>query len=268
MRRIVAALMILTALLIAEPASAAISFIGSACNSVSPNGTFSVTLPASLQADDFIVGVFAVGDSPGADNILAVTGYTKLGDQVNTAVTNDVEMWTGYRFFVAGDTAMPTTGTFTALGGTNASNAACVMVFRGVATAAQGGPFTGNTIGANGSASSNPDPAANDAGAGAGDWVVIVGGTSHTGGATGAFTAPTGYTTNFVQRNHDDTVDVLIGMGYRSSGAGNPENPGVMTAANIGTAANNSWAAITITLKEAPAQSQAPRSMHQYRLRR
>jgi hypothetical protein len=40
-------------------------------------------------------------------------------------------------------------------------------------------------------------------------------------------------------------------MGYNSSPA-DPENPGAFTAANIGTAANNSWCAVTMSLKEAP----------------
>jgi hypothetical protein len=39
-------------------------------------------------------------------------------------------------------------------------------------------------------------------------------------------------------------------MGYRLSGYSNPEDPGVFTAATIGTAASNAWAAVTMALKE------------------
>jgi hypothetical protein len=228
----------------------AISFVGSAANSASPNGTFAVTLPVGCEAGDLIVGLFAVGDSPGADNDLAVTGYTEVADLAITTDTNDTEMWVGYRYFVAGDTAMPTTGTFTALGGTNASNAACVMVFRGVASAAQGGPFTTTSTTATGIDTSNADPPS--IATTASDWVVIAGSTGHTGGASATYTAPTGYTTDFVQRAHNDTVDVLVGMGYRSTGISNPEDPGVMTAATIGTASANSWCAVTMALKAGP----------------
>lgn len=244
---------VLAVLLLAAPAAADISFIGSACNSASPNGTFSVTLPGGLQADDLIICAFAVGDSPGADTDLSATGYTEMADQAQTADTNDTEMWTGYRFFVGGDTACPTSGTFTAIGGTNASNTACVMVFRGVATVAQGGPFDGAGAGANGQDSSNANPGSADHSAAAGNWAFIAGSTGHTGGATAAYTAPTNYTTNFAQDPHDDTVDVLIGVGYREDAIADPEDPGAMTAANIGTAANNSWLAITAILKAAPA---------------
>jgi len=262
----------LAVLLAATPAFAAITFLGSSCNSVSPNGTFSVSLSGgslsgvTLQDNDLIVGMFAVGDDNLADQDIAVTGYTEVHDLASLADTEDTQLWTGYRYFVAGDTQMPTTGTFTALGGTNAANAACVMVFRGVATAAQGGPFTTASQPATGQDSSNADPAS--IATVAGNVVVIAGATGHTGGVTATYTAPSGYTTNFAQIAHNDTVDVLIGMGYRTAGLSNPEDPGVMTAATIGTAANNSWAASTMALKEAPASTQAPRSMHQYRLRR
>ena len=251
MNRLLLALAVV--LLAATPASAAISFVGSSgtCNSVSPNGTMNVTLTGSLQANDLIIGIWAVGDDNLTDQNIAVSGYTEVADLAELTDTEDTQLWVGYRYFVPGDTQMPDTGTFTSLGGTNASNAACVMVFRGVATAGQGGPFSTTSQTATGANSSDADPP--QIATAAGDWVVIVGATGHTGGATATYTAPTGYTTDFTQRAHNDTVDVLIGMGYRSSGLSNPENPGAMTAATIGTAANNSWAAVTMALKEAPA---------------
>jgi hypothetical protein len=233
----------------------AISFVGSAVGSASPNGTFNVTLPVGCQADDLILVAFAVGDSAGADNDLAVNGFTEVSDLSITTDTNDTEMFVGYRYFVNGDTQVPASGNFTALGGTNASNAAVVMVFRGVATAADGGPFSTTATTATGIDTSDADPPS--IATAATDWIVIAGATGHTGGATAAYTAPTNYTTNFAQRAHNDTVDVLVGMGYRSSGFSNPENPGVMTAATVGTASANSWCATTMALKEAPTTRRA-----------
>jgi hypothetical protein len=82
--------------------------------------------------------------------------------------------------------------------------------------------------------------------------VVIIGATGHTGGATASYTNPANYTTNPAVRAHNDTFDGLVGMGYRLSGYSNPENPGVFTAATIGTAADNAWAAITLALERKP----------------
>lgn len=239
-------------LLLAAPAWADITFVGSAENSASPNATFSVTLPGGLQADDFIICAFAVGDSPGADNNLAASGYNEIADLANTADTGDVELWVGGRYFVGGDTTCPASGTFTAIGGTNASNAAIVLVFRGVATVAQGGPTDVTSTTDNGQDTSDANPPSIDTSGAAGIWTVILGATAHTGGATAAFTNPTGYTTDAIDRPHDDSADVLVGGGYKTSPS-DPEDPGVFTAANIGTAANNSWAAVTIALKPAPA---------------
>ena len=82
-------------------------------------------------------------------------------------------------------------------------------------------------------------------------WAVIAAMTGHTGGATATFTFPTGYTTNAAQRAHNDTIDALAGMGYNTAPS-DPENPGAFTAANIGTAADNAWCAVTMALKVAP----------------
>ena len=237
----------------------AISFVGSAANSASPNATFSLTLPGGCQTDDLIIAAFAVGDTSASDSNIAVTGFTEVADLFSGTDTNDTDLWVGYRYFVGGDTTVPSTGTFTALGGTNASNAAVCMVFRGVATAADGGPFDVTATTATGIDTSNADPPSIDTTGTAGIWTVVVGATGHTGGATAVFaTIPAFYSgTDDVQRAHDDTVDVLIGVAYRTN-PGDPENPGAFGASNIGTAANNSWCAVTMALKEAPAAVASP----------
>lgn len=231
----------------------AISFVQSAGNSSSPNAATTVTI-SSTTADDLILVAFAVGDTAATDSDISLTGYTEVADLFSGTDTNDTDLWVGYKFSTGGETSV---GPFTALGGTNASNAAVVMVFRGVATVAQGGPFDTAANTATGIDTSNADPPSHNWSGTSGVWTVIAGATGHTGGATGAFTFPANYTTNAVQRNHDDTVDVLVGMGYRTNPA-DPEDPGAFTAANIGTAANNSWCAVTMSLKEAPAVVEAP----------
>lgn len=235
--------------LLAAPAHAAISFINSTVGSVSPTGTFSLTMPTNCTTGDLLLLGWTVGDTSGVDTNIAVTGFTELADLTSTADTNDTELYVGYRYVVGGDTqGGPSTGTFTSIGGTNASNAAVVMCFRGVKT---GTPTDTTTSTATGENTSNADPPSHNWSGTSGVWTAIVCATGHTGGATGAYTAPANYTTNFATRNHDDTIDVLIGMGYRTNPA-DPEDPAVCTAANIGTAANNSWNAVTVSLAEAP----------------
>lgn len=222
----------------------AISFVGSAVASSSPNAQTSVDISGiSLQSGDLILVGFAVGDTSASDSNLALTDYTEVADLFSGTDTNDTDLWVGYKYSTGSETAV---GPFTAVGGTNASNAATVMVFRGVRQAVDGGPFDVASTTATGIDTSNADPPSIDWST-AGVWAVIVGATGHTGGASATYTAPTNYTTNFAQRAHNDTVDVLIGMGYNSSPA-DPENPGAFTAATIGTASANSWCAVTMAL--------------------
>lgn len=221
-----------------------IQFVQSAGNSSSPNAGTTVNISATAPMDLILVA-FAIGDNDLADQDIALSGYTEVADLAALGDTNDTQLWVGYKYSPGGET---TVGAFTALGGTNASNAAVVMVFRGVAPLAQGGPFDTAANTNTGQDSSSPDPPSHNWSGEAGVWTVVAGATGHTGGATGALAAPTNYTTNYVSRNHDDTVDVLVGMGYRESPA-DPEDPGTFTPSNIGTAANNSWCAVTMSLK-------------------
>lgn len=227
----------------------AISYVSQAVASSSPNTAMTVTLPTgSMASGDLILIAASVADT--TDNALSAPtegGYTNvIGSTLYANNTNDVNLDVFYTYWNGTDT----TASFSAVGGTNASNVGVCMVFRGVATAAQGGPFTTTSQSATGTGTSDADPpsiaTATD------DAVVIVGATGHTGDATATYTNPTNYTTNAAMRAHNDTIDGLVGMGYRLSGYSNPENPGAFTAATIGTASANSWAAVTMALKVAP----------------
>lgn len=225
----------------------AISYVGQAVASSSPTATTTITLPA-VATGDLILIAASVADT--VNNALAAPtegGYTDvIGSTVYADDVNDVNLNVFYKYHNGTDT----TASFAAVGGTNASNVAVCMAFRGVASAAEGGPFSTTSQSASGINSSTADPP--QIATASGDAVVIVGATGHTGAGTATFTNPTNYTTNAAVRAHNDTIDGLVGMGYRLSGYSNPENPGTFTPATIGTAADNAWAAITMALKEAP----------------
>lgn len=227
-----------------------IEYVGQAVHSTSPTAVTTITLPAGMRQGDFIIIGAAVADT--VSNALAAPtegGYTNvIGSTIYANDVNDINLDAFYKFHNGTDT----TATFSpAVGGTNASNVAVCMVFRGVATAAQGGPFSTAAIQASGINSSNANPGS--IATALQDCVVIIGATGHTGTGAATYTNPSGYTTNAAVRAHDDTIDGLVGMGYRLSGYSNPEDPGVFTAATIGVAADNAWAAITMALKAAPA---------------
>jgi hypothetical protein len=229
---------------------AGIFLVGSAVNSSSPTADTIITLPAGTVLNDLIICAASVADN--TDNGLDAPtegGYTDVlgASDLYSDDVNDVNLDLFYKFHNGTDT----TATFLDVGGTNASNVVVCMVFRGVATVAQGGPFTTTTTTATGISTSDADPPS--IATVTGDAVVIVGATGHTGGAGATYTNPTNYTTNAAVRAHNDTFDGLVGMGYRLSGYSNPENPGVFTAATIGTAADNAWAAITMALKPIPS---------------
>lgn len=239
-----------------------ISYVGQAVASSSPTADAVITLPGSMAVNDLIVIAASVADT--ADNGLAaptVGGYTDVlgASDLYSNDVNDVCLDLFYKFHNGTDT----TATFADVGGSNASNVAVCMVFRGVATVAQGGPFSATPTTATGVSSSDANPPS--IATAAGDAVVIIGATGHTGGATATYTNPANYTTNPAVRAHNDTIDGLVGMGYRLSGYANPEDPGVFTAATIGTAADNAWAAITLALKEAPARAATILPMHHYK---
>lgn len=221
----------------------AIEYVGSASGSSSPTANTVVTLPGGMVANDLILVAGCVADT--VDNALAAPstgGYTEVLTKQYQNDVNDIDLTVFYKFHNGTDTNI----TFTNVGGTNASNAAVCMVFRNVKLVADGGPFATTSQSTGGISTSNADPSS--IATATGDAVVIVGATGHTGTATATYTFPANYTTNAVQKAHNDTIDALIGMGYRLSGYANPENPGAFTAATIGVDADNAWAAFTMAL--------------------
>jgi hypothetical protein len=224
-----------------------ISYVGQAVGSSSPTTDTVITLPTGVPMlrGDLIIIAASVADT--VNNALAAPTQGGYADVVGSTLysndTNDVNLNVFWKFW----NGTETTATFADVGGTNASNVAVCMVFRGVASGG-GGPFSRTATTATGVDTSNANPPS--IATTPGDCIVIVGATGHTGGGTATYTNPANYTTNPAVRAHNDTIDGLVGMGYRLSGYSNPEDPGVFTAATIGTAANNAWAAVTMALKE------------------
>lgn len=246
------ALLLIAALLWPLQSYAAISFIGSAEGSSSANTDTTVTLPGSMAVNDLILIACGIGDNDAVDQNMAIvtTGYTEVVELLgNNAGTQDVNFLVAYKFHNGSDTTVVCDALSA---GTDAAVAAVVMVFRGVATVAQGGPFDVTSTSTTGNGFS-PDPPSIDWST-ANTWVVIAGGSGHTLGGAGTYTFPTNYTTNAIDRGHDDTSDVTVGMGYRTAPS-DPEDPGVMTHSGSNDTTNFTWAAVTLALKEfvAPA---------------
>jgi hypothetical protein len=224
----------------------AISYQQKASNGAANAGPVTVTLTSTPAADDLILVHYCDGDT--ADNAMpAISGYTDVGSSELYAngSSNDCNSRSYYRYSNGTETSVvcPDTG-----GGTNDGVSAAVMVFRGVALAANGGPFSTAAVTATGTGNANPDPPS--IATATGDVVVIMGSAAQA--TAGTITPPTNYTTNAVLGSAGaDTISSRAGMGYRTSGYGNPENPGVFTYS--GSAAGDSWTAVTLALKEATA---------------
>lgn len=225
----------------------AITWIANASLGAPNAGAITLTLPTgSMTVDDLIIVTHGDGDT--TDNTLAMTtaGYTIAGaEQYANASANDTNHAVHYKYWNGTDTNVVIAGTG---GGTNCGASACFQIFRGVATVAQGGPFSTAPVQATGvdSTSANP-PSISTTGAGA---VVICG--SCAKGTTGTATAPTNYTTNANAGSQGtDTIDGTSAMAHRLSGFADPEDPGVFTFSG-GSAAGDSWAATTLALMEAP----------------
>jgi hypothetical protein len=225
----------------------AISFIGRTSGGAVNSGAITLTLPGGMAAGDLIIVCHGVGDATDlAMPAMTTAGYTDVGtsEQYANGTTNDANQKTWYKYHVADTTAVTAVGG----GGTDSGCSSACMVFRGVASAAQGGPFSTTPTKATGTGGTGANPPS--IATAAGDWVVIAG--TAAAGTTGTATLPTGYTTNAEPGTQGtDTIDATTAMGYKAA-PGNPEDPGALVFSG-GTSAADAWCAITMALKEAPA---------------
>jgi len=228
-------------------AHAAISFVDSCANSAIDGGDVTLTLP-SMQQNDLVIVSYAIGGFSADHNMAMVTsGYTEVAD----IYASDIhKLNLGVYWKVMGATP-DTTAVVDGTGGESDPVAAVCMVFRGVDTAT---PMDVTPATATGIDSADPNPPSINHNNPSGVWTVIAGGSSHQNG-TASYTFPTGYTTNARNVNADETgADGAAGMGYRSSGVTDPEDPAAMDL-NAGSS-DDGWGATTIALR--PQTNSAP----------
>jgi hypothetical protein len=223
----------------------AISYVGET-SGAAINGA-NVTLDLStlgLQQGDLVVVAYGIGDNDSLDfNMATVSaGWNEVAD-LHADDTQDVDLGVYWKLMGSTpDASVEVDGQ----GGTDAGVAAVAIAFRGIDQAT---PMDVTPTTATGIDTMHPDPPSINHNNPAGVWIVIAGAAGHALNA-GSFTFPTGYTTNALSQLGNDTSDVTVGVGYRSSGVSDPEDPGAMT--HSGTDSTGyCWAAATLALRPA-----------------
>lgn len=198
-----------------------------------------------MAVNDLIIVCHGCGDNVDlAMPAMTTTGYTDVdtSEQYANGSTNDANQRTWYKYHDGIDTTAVCANSG---GGTNAGTSAALMVFRGVALAADGGPWHTTPTKTTGISATTANPPSISTTTGV--WVVIA--ATAAAATTGTATLPSGYTTNAEPGTQGtDTIDCTTAMGYNSAPAAT-EDPGNVTFSG-GTTAQDSWAAITMALKE------------------
>lgn len=254
MKRLFASVLALF-LLPGQAAWAAISYVGgqvagrtNASSALSVNFSLTGGSDSVPSTNDVVIVCPATGSAAGnpAMAITTPTGYTALGQLNQSAVTADTSMDCSWKVMGGTpDTAVTIPGTTNNAWG----EAYCIIVFRGVDTS---NPMDVAAVSGGNTGTGRPDPSSIDWTT-ANTWVVIAG--SGAAGTGANYTAPTGYTTDFVTATGTDTTDAMIGCGYRTDPA-DPEDPGGYTGGTTG--ANDSWTSYTMALREATAPACTP----------
>lgn len=193
------------------------------------------------QEGDLVVVTVGVG-SQGRNPSCAISGWSTVGTQLSITVdTYDTSLQVSYKFM----TSSPDTSvTIPSSGNIADGQAWAIHVFRGVDPTT---PLDVAVVTATGN-----NTARFDAGpitpTTAGAWVLICGAGAASSNTT-AYTAPSGYTTNWRQANGADTNDCQVGAGYYTGWTSGEHNPGVVGGGSTNTA--NSWAAFTLALRPA-----------------
>jgi hypothetical protein len=218
----------------------AITFQQSASNGAANAGPVTVTFTSTPAANDLILAYYADGAT--TDKAMpAISTYT-MQNELYANGTNDVNSALYWKYAAGSETTIVGPD----MSGTIDGVSMAVMIFRGVASAAQGGPFTTAATTASGTSNGNADNAS--IATAAGDVVVLC--AAAAAATIGTFTAPANYTTNAqLGTAGTDTSSAKAAMAYRTSGYSNPEDP----AAWAMSGTSHSYTAVTLALKEAPA---------------
>lgn len=227
----------------------AISFIGST-SEAALNGsdiTLDLTVISGIAQNDIVIIGYAIGSSDDGDYNLVVNTPTDYNEVADLFADDTQDCQLGVFYKVQG--ATPDTDVVVeGFGNMNNSVTVIAMVFRGVDPTT---PMDVTPTTATGIDSANANPPSINHNNPAGVWTVIVGAAGHNQGDGRSFTFPTGYTTNAVSLSANDSDDILLGMGYRSSGVSDPEDPGVMTFTGGADNVIFSWCGVTIALRPA-----------------
>lgn len=221
----------------------AITFQQGMANGAANAGPVTTTFDATPAAGDLILVFYVCASASDKAPVLTTGGYTDVGSSEQYANgTSDTNSKGFYKYSDGTETNVVGAD----MAGTADGVSLVAMVFRGVASAAQGGPFSTTPTLASGTTNGNADNA--QIATAAGDAVVLMAGAA--AATIGTFTAPANYTTNAeLGVAGVDTFDAMAAMAYRLSGYGNPENP----AAWAMSGTSHSYTAITLALKAAPS---------------
>lgn len=224
----------------------AISFQQGMANGAANAGPVTTTFDATPAVDDLILVFYVDAATTDKAPTLTTGGYTDVSDPGSSEQyangTNDVNSRAWYKYSDGTETNVVGADMVGTIDGVSL----VAMVFRGVATVAQGGPFSTAPILTSGTTDGNADNGS--IATAAGDVVVLMAGAAAT--TIGTFTAPANYTTSAeLGVAGIDTSDAMAAMAFRTSGYSNPEDP----AAWAMSGTSHSYTAITLALKEAPA---------------
>lgn len=242
----------------------AISFQQGMANGAPNAGPVTTTFDATPAADDLILVYYVCASASDKAPVLTTGSYIDVSDPSSSEQyangTSDTNARGWYKYSDGTETNVVGAD----MVGTADGVSLVAMVFRGVATAAQGGPFsTAPVLATPNTTNGNLDPA--QIATAAGDAVVLMVGAA--AAIIGTFTAPANYTTNAeLGVAGVDTFDAMAAMAYRLDPA-NPENP----AAWAMSGTSHSSTGITLALKAAPEAvatppilATAPRSWPRY----
>lgn len=204
---------------------------------------------AAQPAENDVVVVTVVVGAQARNPDCAISGWSTVGTQLNvTPTTYDTCLQTSYKAMTSSpdtEITIPSTGNIAD------GQSWAVHVFRGVDTVT---PMDVAAVGNTGSGVNTRFDASAITPVTPGAWILICGGGATAVGTT-AYTAPTGFTDNWLYANGADTNDGMVGAGYYTGWSSGSYNPGAVGGGHV--SGNDSWAVWTVALRPKALRSSA-----------